>query len=172
MIDLLRQRRSIRKYLSHQIEPEKVELLKEALLRSPTSRNFRPWEFIIVDDPHLLSELSRAKQSGSVFLKGAPLAAVILGDEEKSDVWVEDCSIASIIVQLTAQSLGLGSCWVQIRKRNHSDSVTSEEFVQNLFGLSPNLKVESIIVIGYPDEQREGIPREDLYDAKIHINKF
>ena len=50
MIELLRNRRSIRKYTDRDIEPEKVEILKEAILRSPSSRNFDPWEFVFVDD--------------------------------------------------------------------------------------------------------------------------
>jgi len=54
MIELLRKRRSIRVYEDRKIEPEKIEILKEALLRSPSSRNINPWEFIFVDDKELL----------------------------------------------------------------------------------------------------------------------
>ena len=172
MITLLRQRKSVRKYLSDPIEPEKIEILKEALLRAPTSRNLRPWEFIIVTEPELLDQLSRAKQSGSAFLQGAPLAVVFLGDEQKSDTWIEDCSIASIILQLTAQSLGLGSCWVQIRQRQHDENTLSETFVQRLFRLPEHFRVESIIGIGYAAEQKQGVPQNQLTVEKIHINKF
>ena len=58
MIELLRNRRSIRKYTDMSIEAEKIELLKEAVLRSPSSRNFDPWEFIFVDDRKLLKQLA------------------------------------------------------------------------------------------------------------------
>jgi nitroreductase len=50
MIELLRKRRSIRKFTQVKIEPETVELLIEALLRSPSSRGANPWEFIVVDE--------------------------------------------------------------------------------------------------------------------------
>jgi nitroreductase len=172
MIELLRQRRSIRKFLPKKVEAEKIDILKEALLRSPTSRNIRPWEFIIVDEPVLLEKLSRAKQSGSAFLKGAPLAVVVLADAQQSDVWVEDCSIASILLQLTAQSLGLGSCWVQIRKRQNKNDFSSEEYVQMVFNLPEHLKVESIIGLGYAAEHKQGITKNDLDGAKTHINKY
>jgi nitroreductase len=58
MIDLLRNRRSIRQYLDRPIEPEKIERLKEAALRAPSSRNIDPWEFIFVDDRELLAKLA------------------------------------------------------------------------------------------------------------------
>ena len=64
MMEILRERRSIRKYREEDIEPEIVELLKEAALRSPTSRNFRPWRFVFVEDRSKLEALSRAKPSG------------------------------------------------------------------------------------------------------------
>lgn len=55
MIEWLRNRRSIRKYVDKPIEPEKIELLKEALLRSPSSRSIDPWEFIFVEQREPLS---------------------------------------------------------------------------------------------------------------------
>jgi nitroreductase len=123
MIELLRRRRSVRKFESRPIESEKIERLTEALLRSPTSRSLTPWEFVLVEDPALLAALSRAKKHGSSFLKGASLGIVVCADAAQCDVWIEDCSIASILVQMTALSLGLGSCWIQIRLRQ-ADATT------------------------------------------------
>ena len=108
MLDILRERRSIRRYTDREIETEKIELIKEAALRSPSSRGLNPWRFLFVTDRALLAELSRAKESGSSFLKGASLCVVVCAAQGESDVWVEDCSIAAIILQLTGQSLGLG----------------------------------------------------------------
>ncbi len=98
MLELLRTRRSVRRYEAKEIEPELIELLKEAAVRSPTSRNFRPWRFLFVTDKAKLEALSRAKSSGSSFLKAAALGVVICADETESDVWIEDCSIASTIL--------------------------------------------------------------------------
>jgi len=167
MLDLLRKRRSIRRYRDEDIEPEVVELLKEAALRSPTSRNFRPWRFVFVTDRGKLAALSRAKESGSSFLAGARLGVVVCADEGESDVWIEDCSIASIILQLAGQSLGLGSCWIQIRLRMHTDFVTSEEYVRSILRLPEYIRVESMIAFGYPDEEKEPVPAEELEAEKI-----
>jgi len=167
MLDILRKRRSIRRYRDQDIEPEIVELLKEAALRSPTSRNFRPWRFFFVEDRSKLEALSRAKPSGSSFLAGSRLGVVVCADENESDVWIEDCSIASIILQLAGQSRGLGSCWIQIRLRMHDDSVTSEEYVRSVLGLPENIRVESMIAFGYPDEEKAPIPDDELQREKI-----
>ena len=62
MIELLRKRRSIRKFRAEKITPEAIATLIEAALRAPTSRGINPWEFIIVDDLEILDKLSAAKQ--------------------------------------------------------------------------------------------------------------
>ena len=172
MIELLRKRRSIRKYTDKVIEPEKIEILKEALLRSPSSRGIDPWEFIFVDDKELLKQLALCKPHGASFLNGAALDIVICAEEQKSDVWVEDCSIASILVQMIAQSIGLGSCWIQIRKRKFDDHVTSEDCIRKLLNIPSGLKVESIIALGYPAEKKEPVPQDNLKYEKVRSNSY
>jgi nitroreductase len=172
MIELLRNRRSIRKYTDKIIEPEKIEILKEALLRSPSSRSFDPWEFIFVDDRELLKQLALSKPHGASFLDGAALGIVICADEQKSDVWVEDCSIASILVQMVAQSIDLGSCWIQIRNRNYDDQLTSEDYIRKLLNVPSGLKVESIIALGYSAEKKEPVLRESLKYEKVRVNSY
>jgi nitroreductase len=167
MLDILRERRSIRKYKDSKIETEKIELLKEAALRSPSSRGINSWRFLFVTDKSKLEELSRAKESGSSFLKGASLGVVVCAAQGESDVWVEDCSIAAIILQLTGQSLGLGSCWIQIRMRMHSSDLTSEDYIKRVLGLPENFNVESMIAFGHPDEDKKPIPKEQLEYEKI-----
>jgi nitroreductase len=122
---------------------------------------------VFVTDKALLEKLSKAKKNGSGFLKGARLGVVMCADENESDVWIEDCSIASIILQLAGQSLGLGSCWIQIRNRMYSDDKSSEEHIRGILDLSKTMRVESMISFGYPDEEKSAIPKEDLDYRKI-----
>ncbi len=172
MIELLRNRRSIRKFTEQSVEPEKLDVLKEALLRSPSSKNINPWEFIFVNNREKINLLKQCRPHGTSPLETAPLAVVVCADETKNDVWIEDCSIASILLQLTAQSLGLGSCWVQVRNRMHSESVTSEKYIQEMLGIPENFGILSIITIGYPAQQRAGKPFSELQFEKIRKNKF
>jgi nitroreductase len=172
MIDLLRSRRSVRRYEKRPIEGRHLDILKEALLRCPSSRGINPWTFVFVDDPVLLAGLSRAKEHGSAFLKEAGLAIVVCGDGAKSDVWVEDCSIATFVAHLTAHSLGLGSCWIQIRNRYHSTEETAEEYLRELLAIPAALKVEAIVAVGHPAEHPGPIEKEKLDYRRIVQNRF
>ena len=171
-LSLIQRRRSIRAYLNKPIEPEKIELLLEAALRAPSSRSIYPWEFIVIDRPELLEKLAKSKQHGSSFLKNAPLGIVICADPQKCDVWVEDTSIAATYIQLAAESLGLGSCWIQIRERMHDSAKTAGEYIGETLGIPGGLKVASIIAVGYPDEKPEPHKKEDLRYGKVFYNKY
>jgi len=172
VLDLLRKRRSIRQFLPRAVEPGKIETLIEAAVRTPTSRGRNPWEFIIVNDQNLLRKLGDAKQNGSALLSKAPLAIVVAADTHKSDVWTEDCSIAAMVIQLAAEELGLGSCWVQIRLRPHDAISSAEGFVKELLGLPDTHAVECVIGIGYPAEKKPGHLTENLPFGHVHRNTF
>jgi nitroreductase len=172
MINLLRKRRSIRKYLNKKISPKTIRILQEALLRSPSSRGIQPLHFIFVNNDRLLNKLSCCKEHGSSFLAAAPLGIVVCGDERLSDVWVEDCSIAAILVQMAALSCGLGSCWIQIRNRKTGDGRSSEAYVRGLLNIPGNLRIGSIIAIGRPAEKKMSVPLKKLRFINIHFNNF
>ena len=172
MIELLRIRRSIRRFEDRPVAPDLVAILEEAVLRSPSGKGTNPWEFVFVVDREILEALSRARPHGSSFLRHATLAVVVCGDEARSDTWIEDCSIAAIVTHLTAASLGLGSCWNQIRMREHGGGGSADSYVRETLGIPDHLRVEAIIGIGYPADARPGHPRESLNTAKIHHNRY
>jgi nitroreductase len=171
-ISLLEKRRSIRRYLEKPVPPEMVDLLIEAALRSPSSMGANPWEFIIVKDRSVLDTLSKAKPHGATFLKNAPLGIVVCADPEKSTVWIEDVSIASILIHLAAESNGLGSCWIQIRDRMHSPEMTSEAYISKVLNIPERIRVEAIIAVGYPAEKKTGHSREELQYEKIFFGTY
>ena len=172
MIELLRTRRSIRRFTPEPVAAAAREILEEVALRSPTSRNREAWEFVFVDDPALRRGLAGSKPHGGAFLADAPLAVVVCGDEGRSDIWIEDCAIACILLQVTAHGLGLGSCWAQIRGRRHADGGPAEDHIRRLLGLPETLRVEAVIAIGVPDEAPAPRPATDLARAHIHQNRW
>ncbi|MBW6521714.1 MAG: nitroreductase family protein [Desulfoarculaceae bacterium] len=171
-VDLLRVRRSVRKFQDQPVEKEKLDILIEAVLRSPSSRGLKPWEFVVVQDKELLARLAQAKPHGASFVKNAPLAIVVCADPAKCDVWVEDCAIAAILLHLAATDLGLGSCWVQIRLREHTSGRPAEDYVAELLTLKPGMVVEAIIAIGYPAETLAGHPRSSLLEQKVSFERY
>lgn len=172
MLTLLKKRRSIRKYKDQEVETEKINQLLQGALLAPSSRSLDPWEFIVVTDKQLLQQLARAKQAGSSFLKQAPLAIVVLANPQVCDVWIEDTSIATILIQLVAESLGLGSCWIQIRERKHSEDMSSEEYVRRVLNIPEEMKVEAMVSIGYPAETKAPRREEELKYHKVFINGY
>ncbi len=169
-IDLMRNRRSIRKFKDKEVEQEKIDILIEAMLRSPSSRSLNPWHFVVVNEPNVLAGLAKAKPHGGTFIKDAPLAIVICADPDKCDVWIEDCSIAAIIVHIAAVDLGLGSCWVQIRLRDHGPHLSAEEYCKKIIGLPDHMVVEAVVAVGYPGEEKKGRPYSSLPFDRVHYN--
>lgn len=171
MLETLRERRSIRKYKDIKVEKEKIESILKAGLLAPSSMNKKPVEFIVVEDKETLSKLEACKAKATIGLKTAPLAIVVVADTEKSNVWVEDASIASILIQLEVQELGLGSCWIQIRNRQSNEG-DSEKAVRNVLNLPEKYGVLSILTIGYKDEEKNAYDDSKLDFEKVHYNKF
>jgi len=171
-LELLRTRRSIRRFQAKPVEQEKTDTLIEAMLRAPSSRSLNPWEFVVVTDPKIITRLAQAKPHGSAFLKDAPLAIVVCADPQRSDVWTEDSSIASLILHLQATDLGLGSCWIQIRLREHDTRTSAEQVVADCIGLKKGLVVQSIIAIGYPAEEKPSHPRSSLPYDKVCFERY
>ena len=172
MLDLLFQRRSSRKYKDVKVEKEKVEQLVQAALLAPSARSVYSQRFIVIDDKDLLNRLSKAREQGSSFLKDAPLAIVVLGDSSVIDVWTEDATISATMIQLVAESLGLGSCWIQIRNRQHSSSKTSEEYIQDILEIPSEIRVQCIIAIGYPGEEKPPRSQKDLNYDRVFYNAY
>lgn len=172
MLELLLKRRSIRNFKEQEVEKNKIDYIVKCCLLSPSSRNHCPWEFIVVTDKEKIIKLADSKVHGSAFVESAPLVIAVLGDPHKSDVWVEDTAIASIITQLSAESLGLGSCWVQIRKRMHNQEESSEDWVKDVLEIPDSKTVESLIAIGYPNEKRDPHTENDFDYKKVFSGEY
>lgn len=170
--DLLVRRRSIRKYTEEPISADDVRLILEAGLLAPTSKSSRSWQFVAVDDKSMLERLAQCKPAGAIPLERCSLAIIVAGDPTLSDPWVEDASVAAAYMQLQAEDLGLGSCWVQIRGRFTSDGIPSEEYVQDLLGMPDTIPVLCIMTFGHKAEERRPVDTSKLLWEKVHIGQW
>lgn len=170
--ELLKNRRSIRKYEQRPVEEDKLKLILQAALMSPSSKRTNGWEFIVVDNKEVLEKMSECREVGSKFLAEAPMAIVVCANPEKSDVWFEDASISAIILQLASADLGLGSCWIQVYKRMHTTEETAGDYIKTLLHIPDNLEVLNIVSIGYKNEERKPYDVEKLSYDKLHWNTF
>ena len=171
-MDILTTRRSVRKYKNESIPKEKIEKILQAGLISPSGRNRRPWELIVVEDKEVLKKLSVARDHGASMLEGARAAIIVFANPELTDVWTEDCCIVMSNMHLMATALGIGSCWIQGRLRVSSDGRTTEDYIKELLGVPENYKLEAMLSLGIPDEFPEGHKIEDLPMEKVHWEHF
>lgn len=171
LLEIMRKRRSIRTYTDERVEDDRLEMILKAGLLSASSKNKRPWEFIVVRDKKMLLELAECRVGSASMLNGADCAIVVIGDSEKTDVWVEDCSIAMANMHLMADSLGIGSCWIQGRLREAKD-VTTESYIRKRLNFPENYRLEAILSLGMPAVYPKAYELEELDTEKIHREKY
>ena len=170
--ELVKIRRSHRKFTDEEISPEHVQSILRAALMSPTSKSQRAWQFVVVDDKTDIEKLADAKDLGSQFMKGAALAIVVLGDPQKNDCWVEDGSIAAVSMQYQAEELGLGSCWVQMRGRGLADGTPADEVIRGVLDIPANLNTLCIIAVGHKADERKPQNEDNLKWENVHAEKY
>ncbi|SCY60094.1 nitroreductase family protein [Alkaliphilus peptidifermentans] len=174
MLEQIRTRRSIRKYINRSIEEEKITQLIESARLAPSGSNSQPWHFIIVK-----SELNRQKLSyvshNQKWMLSAPVFIVCVADM-RSRVKGEDISInessphpelkqiirdTTIAIEhmvIEAENLGLGTCWV---------AWFTQEEIRPILNIPSDKYVVSIITVGYSSEMPKARPRKKL-DEIIH----
>lgn len=159
----------MRKFTPEPVSAEDMRTLLRAALMAPSSKGLHSWEFVVVDDPETIQSLSHCKAQGADFMADAPLVIVVAGSPEVSDVWVEDASVASSMILLQAEDLGLGACWVQIRDRKDAEGGNAEDNVRRILGLPDRLRVLSIIAVGHKGMDRKPFNEDRLLWDKVHV---
>lgn len=170
--DLVLKRRSVRKFKDSPIAAEHVELILKAGLSAPSSKNIKPIEFLVVEDSLVLENLATCKEHGSAPIAGSKLAIIVLGNPILSDVWIEDASIASIHMQLQAEDLNIGSCWIQIRERKTINGLSSEDFIKDLLDIPMHLQILSVIAFGHKDQEKAPLDESKIEWERIHLNQY
>ena len=165
-------RRSHRSFTGEEIDGEQVRMILRAGLMAPTSKSQRAWQFVVTDNRQDLEKLADAKEMGGQFLKDAALAIVVLGDPMQNDCWVEDGSIAAYSMQLQAEDLGLGSCWIQMRGRGLSDGTSADTVIQGVLGIPENLSCLCILALGHKADERKPQNEDRLKWENVHLEKF
>ena len=175
--ELMIQRRSKRQYDGKALDKNVLREIVDAGLLAPTGRNLHPIDMIIVENRSMLDDLSYAKTAGSALIQNAAAAIVVVGDTSCSDTWVEDGAIMMAYMQLMAESLGVGNCWVQIRNRESQKlmnemRMSSADYVREALHLPANFEALAILALGMSDEKRAPHTKEDLDYSHCHRESF
>ncbi|MGM9735082.1 MAG: nitroreductase family protein [Candidatus Cryptobacteroides sp.] len=153
-LEVIEKRHSVRKYTDAPVEREILDAIVKVARTAPSSRNSKSSEFMIVDDKDTIVAISQMRDSGSAFMKDAPAVIFVLGDESKTDLWVDNCAISATFIQLAATAMDLGSCWVHIngrpRLKSEPEGAMAEDYVRELLGVKEGLRIYCAVAIGCP----------------------
>jgi nitroreductase len=156
-LQVIEKRKSVRKYSYRPVERELLDAIVKVAQTAPSSRNSKSSAFMIVEDKDTLVALSQMRDYGSALISGAPAAIVVLGDETKTDLWVDNCAISATFVQLAVTAMDLVSCWVHCngrpRYKDEPEGVKAEDYVRDLLGIKDGLRPYCVVAIGYPQEE-------------------
>ena len=156
-LEVIEKRRSVRKYSDRPVEKEVLDAVVKVAQTAPSSRNCKSSAFMIIEDKDTLEALSQMRDSGSGLLAGAQSAVVVMGDETKTDLWVDNCAISATFVQLAVTAMDLVSCWVHVngrpRLKAEPEGATAEDYVTELLGIKDGLRPYCVVAIGYPEQE-------------------
>lgn len=158
-------RKSVRKYTDRPVEKEKLETLVRAGMAAPSSRDRRPWEFIIVTDRKTLDTMAEGLPFARM-LKETNQAIVVCGDTIKSDnAWFLDCSAAAQNILLAAESMGLGAVWTAVYPYPDRIRIVREEL-----RLPDHIMPLNVIPVGYPLGKES--PKNKYNPQQIHYDTW
>ena len=161
------QRRSIRKYTDQKLTRDQVNEIIKAGMYAPSAGNSQPWEFIVVDDKNIFSEIMKIHKY-SRMLQTASHAVIICANLDRElfkGYFPQDCGACAQNMLLQTQEMGLGGVWLGI----YPEKDRIEAFT-NIFSLPENIIPFGVIVLGYPNENKK-IP-ERFDESRIYNNKY
>ena len=163
-LNLLKTRRSIRKYKDQKVEEEKIQKCLEAARWAPSASNKQPWEFLIVTDEQIRKKLSEIHPHAS-FVAESPVVFIPLTKPEvHAKYHMSDSALATLQYMIEAHSLGLGTCWAGVI----ASSIEPE--IKDLLGVPEHLNILGLVATGYSDEEPTKTRKE--IDTLVHYEKY
>jgi nitroreductase len=168
ILEVLKKRRSIRKYQTKPVEKDKVLKVLEAARLGPSAANRQPCQFIVVTDENARERL-RSSYNEDWFVR-APV--VIVGcvnpkeswrRKDREEYWKVDAAIAMQNLILAATELGLGTCWV---------ARFDEKAAKKALDIPKEFKIVAMTPLGYPDEEKDLVSDRKPLDALVHYDKW
>ena len=177
-IDLVKKRRSVRKYSDAQVDRVLLEKCLEAARLSPSACNSQPWKFIVVDQPELKDKVARETygilDSFNKFTHQAPVMVVIVAEKanftsqmgtmiKKIEFPLIDIGIAAEHFCLQAAELGLGTCMI---------GWFNEKPLKKLLNIPENRSIVLLISLGYPAVEKEIDKRRKSLDEMMRYDEY
>jgi nitroreductase len=153
ILEVIKTRRSIRKYKAHPVSKEEIDKILEAGRWAPSADNSQPWRFIVLRSQEVRKRLADTLTWGG-FLAQAPLGIAVVVNPRASGHAVEDGAAATQNMLLEAHSLGLGACWIATYDEAYEASA------RKVLNVPGDERLLSVIAIGHPAETRQRTRKE------------
>ena len=167
VFEVIKNRRSIRKYTEVSVEDKVIHELIEAGMYAPSAGNQQPWHFIVITERNILNEIPKYHPHAAM-VRNAAVGILVCGDknlQKHEGYWPQDCAACTQNILLAAYAKGLGAVWLGIYPRGER-----VKDIQRLFGMPEHVIPFSLISLGYPAEEKA---REDRFKkARIRYNKW
>ena len=163
--DAIRSRRDVREFDGRPIADADLEQILEAGRRSPSSRNWQPWDFIVVSDRQQLAELAKVWRGAGHVARSAVTIAMIAPSDRLERARF-DLGQAAMSIMLAAAGLGIGS--------GHS-SVTDQELARQVLGFPEDRTCAFLIPLGYPAGRPLApirVPDRRPFDEVVHRGRW
>jgi len=177
-LNLVKKRRSIRRFLDKPVEREKIITCLEAARLAPSAQNVQPWRFLVIDDPETKNRFANDVFSGiytvSRFAAKAPvfilqLASLdfitnVIGKQiQNVHFYLIDTGIAGEHIVLQATDLDLGTCWIgwfNMRK------------ARKFFNIPKKYKIVNLFALGYFEKKPPREKKRKRLEEIVSFNKF
>ncbi len=162
ILELIKSRRTIRKYLPKHVDWERVSRVLDAGRHAPSSGNLQNWAFIVVCEPDLRKQIAEACLQ-QWWMMEAPVHIVVVGEPAKAERYygvrgerlytIQNCAAAIENMLLEAHSLGLGTAWV---------SAFDEDALRRIIRGEEFIRPQGVITLGWPAEIPSKPPKYPL----------
>ncbi len=168
VFQVIRDRRSIRKYQDTPVEDAKIEQVLDAARLAPSWKNMQCWRFLVLREQADRTKLLAAipdDNPGKKAIAAAPVVIIVCADPAESDVengieyYIADTAIAFEHLCLTAHALGLGTCWM---------GWYNEEQIKSAFNIPDGIRIVGLTPLGYPNQEPKPRPRKELADIAFY----
>ncbi len=171
VLEAIQRRREITAFTDQPIPAEELAQVTEAAYLAPAGNNLPSRELVVVEERSMLDHLAEATPFVP-WLKEAKAAIVLTGRPDISKYWLQDASIASGFIWLSAVEQGLGAAFGAIyHSEDQEESEKRESYVREALAIPDDRRVVAILGLGYPREEppaKKLVPKEEI----IHYGKF
>jgi nitroreductase len=160
MLDVIKNRRSIRCFKKQAVDEKIVKEIIEAGTWAPSGLNNQPWKFVVLRSPAVKDKIAELTRYCKI-IQEAPLCIAVFLDTALSYDRTKDIQAIGACIQnmlLAIHALGLGGVWL-------GEILKNSEKVKELLGVSPALEFMAVVALGFPDEKDATSQRKKLVEV-------